>query len=266
MKQAFKIAPGGLLILLLAFQMCQPKEKATPENPPMEGFNLQASDPKAMQIADSVMAAQGGRKNWDATRYIAWNFFNSRKLLWDKHTGNVRIENLKDSTKTLVNINTGQGKVLKDGAEITQPDSLAKYLKEGKEAWINDSYWLVMPFKLKDSGVSLKYLGEETLPTGQQTNKLQLTYQNVGVTPENKYHVYVDKNNHLVAQWAYYKNAQDSVPAFVMPWQDYQTYGKIKLSGDRGKAKLTDIQVLDQVPETAFTSFAPVDLSKQATK
>lgn len=263
MKALFKYFNGGLLLVLFTFQMCQPKEKAVTGNPPQAGFNAADSDPKAIQIADSVMAAQGGRKNWDNTHYIAWTFFGNRKLLWDKYTGNVRIENLKDSTTTLVNINTGQGKVYKNGAEVTQPDSLAKYLQKGKEAWINDSFWLVMPFKLKDSGVTLKYVGEEKLATGPDTHVLQLTFQNVGVTPDNKYKVYVDKNTHLVTQWAYFKSAQDSIPAFVMPWLDYQTYGNIKLSGDRGQAKLTDIQVLEQVPETAYTSFAPVDLSKK---
>ncbi|PSR52608.1 hypothetical protein AHMF7605_03240 [Adhaeribacter arboris] len=243
--------------------MCQSKEEQKQTgNPPMDGFNLTGSDPKAIQIADSVMAAQGGRQNWDATHFIAWNFFDVRKLIWDKYTGNVRIENLKDGTKTLVNINTGKGKVFKNGTEVTQPDSLAKYLQEGKEAWINDSYWLVMPFKLKDSGVTLKYVGEDTVSGGQKADVLQLTFQKVGVTPDNKYHVYVNKSSHLVSKWAHYRNAADSTPVFVMPWQNYQTYGKIKLSGDRGKAKLTDIQVFDELPETVFTSFDPVILPK----
>lgn len=253
---------ASALASLMLFQMCQPSSQEGAENPPMEGFNMAESDPKAIQIADSVMAAQGGRKNWDDTRFISWNFFGNRKLLWDKHTGNVRVEHVKDDTKILVNINTGEGKVFKDGAEVTQPDSLAKYLQKGKEAWINDSYWLVMPFKLKDSGVTLKHLGEDTTQVGQQADVLQLTYNNVGVTPENKYKVYVDKNTHLVTQWAYFPKASDSVPAFVMPWQDYQTYGRLKLSGDRGQAKITDIKVLEDVPESAFTSFEPVDLKE----
>ena len=262
MKNLLACCKASMVALLVLFQMCQPAGQET-DNPPMEGFNMAASDPEAVQIADSVMAAQGGRKNWDATRYIAWNFFGNRKLLWDKHTGNVRVENQKDDTKILVNVNTGEGKVFKDGAEVTQPDSLAKYLQKGKEAWINDSYWLVMPFKLKDSGVTLKYLGEETTQEGQQADVLQLTYENVGVTPENKYKVYVDKNTNLVSQWAFFPKASDSVPAFVMPWQDYQSYGRLKLSGDRGQAKITDIKVLEEVPEHAFTSFEPVNLEEQ---
>ena len=83
------------------------------------------SDAKAIKIADEVMKASGGIKNWDATHYIAWNFFGSRKLLWDKYTGNVKIENLKNDTRILVNINTLKGKVFKNGAELTNVDSPA---------------------------------------------------------------------------------------------------------------------------------------------
>ena len=218
------------------------------------------SDPKAIQVADEVMAAQGGRKNWDDTRYLTWNFFGSRKHIWDKHTGDVRIDYIKDDKKILVNIQTGKGRVFKDGAEVTQSDSLAKYLREGKEAWINDSYWLVMPFKLKDSGVTLKYLREDTTLTGQPADVLQLTFQNVGVTPNNRYEVYVDQESRLVSQWAFYENVNDTEPRFVRPWQDYQTYGNIKLSGGRGQTQITEIDVLDKVPEGTFTSFEPIDL------
>lgn len=263
MKIKSILLPFCLILLSLLFQMCRQEAPAETSNPPMEGFNLTGSEPKAVQLADSVMEAQGGRQNWDQTRFIIWNFFDARRLYWDKFTGNVRIENLKDDTKTLVNINSGKGKVFKNGAEVTQPDSLAKYLKEGKEAWINDSYWLVMPFKLKDSGLTLHYIGEDTITGGKPAHVLELTFQNVGVTPENKYRVYVDKNSYLVSQWAYYPKATDKEPAFVMPWLDYQTYGNIKLSGDRGKAKLTGIQVLDELPETVFTSFDPVTLPNQ---
>jgi hypothetical protein len=39
---------------------------------------------------------------------------------------------------------------------------------------------------------------------------LQLTFNAVGVTPENKYWLYVDKEDHLIKQWAYYQNFKDS--------------------------------------------------------
>jgi hypothetical protein len=230
-------------------------------NPPMEGFNEPGSDPEAIRVADEVMNAMGGRRNWDATRYIAWNFFGNRKLLWDKHTGNVRIESTQNDLKILVNVHDTTGRVFKDGAEITQPDSLSKYLSMGKSMWINDSYWLVMPYKLKDSGVTLKYLGEDTTQAGEVSDVLQLTFTNVGRTPQNMYKVYVDKDKDLVNQWAYYQRSDQDTANFVMPWKNYQQHGNIMLSGDRGVRQITDIMVLESVPAQAFTSFEPVELT-----
>jgi hypothetical protein len=68
----------------------------------------------------------------------------------------------------------------------------------------------------------------------------------------------VDKDSRLVTQWAYFRNAGNEKPDFVTPWNDYRTYGKIKLSGDRGERKLTEIKVADGVPEKAFTSLDPI--------
>ncbi len=219
------------------------------------------SDAKAIKIADDVMKASGGKKNWDAAHFISWNFFGSRKLIWDKYTGNVRIENVKNDTKILVNINTLKGKVFKNGAELTNADSLAKYLEEGKNIWINDSYWLVMPFKMKDPGVTLKYISKDTTQKGAKSDVVRLTYKGVGVTPNNAFNVWVNKKTHLVDQWAFYKEANQPKPNFVLPWDDYQTFEKIKLSGSRGERKITDIHVFNNIPESVFTSFAPVDLS-----
>lgn len=229
------------------------------ENPPAEGFNLSGSDKEAITIADSVMMAMGGRRNWDATRYIHWNFFGRRTLLWDKHTGRVRIEVPADEAVYLLDVNNDEGQVRIGSTVYTEPDSLRKYLDRAKSIWINDSYWLVMPFKLKDSGVTLKYLGQDTTLAGVQSDVLELTFENVGRTPQNKYHVYVDPQTHLVSQWDFYSNATDAEPRFALPWQNYQEYGTILLSGDRGERKLTDIAVYTKVPDSAFESFDSPD-------
>jgi hypothetical protein len=68
------------------------------------------------------------------------------------------------------------------------------YLK--KALWINDSYWLVMPWNYKT--LSESYLCQNQLPNGTTADILQLTFNAVGVTPENKYWLYVDKEDHLV--------------------------------------------------------------------
>lgn len=244
----------GGAFLVAGLPCCQP---APPANPPAPGFDAQHSDPRAIAIADEVMLAQGGRRAWDETRVIRWTFFGRRTLTWDKWTGDVRIEWLKRPLSILVNVNTGAGKVQLDSVEQTHPDSLAKYLDLGKKVWINDSYWLVMPFKLKDSGVTLKHLGDSATADGRPADWLQLTFAGVGVTPDNKYQVWVDQQSRLVTQWAYFEKAADEKPQILNPWADYQRYGNILLAGDRGQDRgvLTPIEVFDAPPVGVFEGF-----------
>jgi len=211
----------------------------------MAGFNAADSDLEAIAIADKTMMAMGGRSAYENARYLSWNFFGSRKHVWDKHTGQVYIKSLRDDYEIYMNINDMKGSLLMGGKEISQQDSLVKYLQKGKEMWINDSYWLVMPYKLKDSGVTLKYLGEGKTAEGAAADKLELTFAKVGVTPQNKYHVYVDKKSNLITQWDFFTAATDSDPRFSTPWDGYKDYGGILLSGGRGKNSLTEITVSD---------------------
>jgi hypothetical protein len=225
-------------------------------NPPAEGFDLAHSDPAAVELADSVMKAMGGRGNWDKTRFISWNFFGRRNLVWDKHQGRVRIESQPDSTIYLVNLNSLEGRVQVKGQELTESDSLKKMLERGKSIWINDSYWLVMPFKLKDSGVTLKYLGEDTLQTGAKCNVMELTFKNVGDTPQNKYRVYVDLKDNLVKQWSYYNSAEQDSANFTRPWDNYKQYGNILLSADRSDSGgPRNVKVDDSLPDKIFVEF-----------
>jgi hypothetical protein len=69
----------------------------------------------------------------------------------------------------------------------------------------------------------------------------------VGVTPQNKYHVYVDSTN-LVKQWDFYTNSSDSVARFTTPWINYETYGNILLSSSRGPGyDITELAVGDSL-------------------
>lgn len=231
------------------------------ENPAAEGFNTLASDAKAVVIADKTMTAMGGRKRYDNLRYIAWNFFGARNLVWDKQTGRVRIDVPSRKTTYLVNINTLEGKVLKNGMEVTDPDSLATHVEQAKNIWINDSYWLVMPFKLKDSGVTLKYSREDTTQGGTKAFVLTLTFDSVGVTPNNRYEVYIDKSDHLVKQWAYFQEVNQETASAIWPWDNYTNHNDVLFSGDRSDGKgPRNVQVYDSLPDEVFTSFDEPEL------
>lgn len=248
---------GAVYLSILTFLTILSCSNEKPsENLVQKEFGKSNSDQKAIEIADKVMEAMGGQKNWDDTQFIIWDFFGSRKLTWDKWTGNVRIVSERDKYIVLVNINDLTGKVMRNGVEITHRDSLNKYLALGKSMWINDSYWMVMPFKLKDPGVNLKYLRRDTTSKGQEADILQLTFNSVGDTPENKYEIFIDPKTNLVVEWAFYKNLKDAKPRFTNVWKNYKKYGKILLSNDRGEEYyLNDIQVLEEMPPEIFTDF-----------
>ena len=220
-------------------------------NPAAPGFLFAESDSLAIRLADTLMYTMGNRLNWDSTRYLRWNFFGMRRHLWDRHTGRVRIESLRDSTTFLLNVWDSTG-VVYEGRRPLDSLEAAPRLQDGVSIWINDSYWLVMPFKLKDSGTRLRYLGDSLTQNNRPAHLLELTFADVGDTPENKYHVWIDQKSGLVSQWAFYKTAEDPKPLFVNSWSDYATHGRVLLSGRRGKNILTEIAVLDSVPERLF--------------
>lgn len=223
--------------------------------PAAEGFNAEASDAKAIEIADRVMEAMGGYEAYNNTRYLSWRFFGKRLHVWDKWTGDIRYET--DKVLVLMNIHSKNGSVFQDGKEVSDAKLIADSLKEGYEAWINDSYWLVMPYKLKDSGVTLKYKGEKDMEDGRKADVLVLTFNSVGVTPDNKYEVAVPRDTNLVEEWSFFGNFNDAEPRFATPWANWEKHGNILLSADRGKYKHSDVKVFDELPESVFKDPAP---------
>ncbi|WP_221032331.1 hypothetical protein [Actomonas aquatica] len=247
---------AGLLVLplLLALTACAP-QSPTASNPPAAGFNLAGSDAQAIAIADATMEAMGGREAWDMTRHLTWRFFGGRRHVWDKFTNNHRFEN--GDLTVLMNLDSEQGRAWRAGTEITDAAELQEVLQKTKSAWINDSYWLVMPYKLKDSGVTLTYVGEQPNSAGAPCDVLQLTFANVGRTPDNKYHVFVDQQTHLVSEWTIWFDAAKDEPRSLGPWTDWQRFGDILLAPGHGERSHTEIGVFDELPASVYTAPIP---------
>ncbi|CAM2008311.1 hypothetical protein [Acanthopleuribacter pedis] len=216
------------------------------------------ADEKSAALAAKTMAAMGGAENYNNTRFLSWNFFGSRQHYWDKWTGRVRIEDLKNNMLVLMNVNTKEGEIFENGEKVTDEAKQKEYLQKGYEWWINDSYWLVMPYKLRDPGVTLAYEGEGKTEAGQDADVIAMTFESVGVTPQNKYKVYIGKDDNLIRQWDFFPTADAAEPRFKTPWDDWAQHGTIQLSGNRGKYSLADIKVHDQLADAVFTDPAPV--------
>jgi hypothetical protein len=216
------------------------------------------SDPQAVALADKVIKNMGGAKAWNKTRYLAWGW-RDQYHVWDKLENNFRWE--KDTLVVIANLDTRQGKAYSKGKDISETAAGKKLIQNIYPVWANNSYWFIMPFKLRDPGVTLQYKGPGQTKAGEQADLLELTFKEVGVTPNNRYLLAVDKKSGLITEWSFFRNYADPKPGFTMAWTDYRPYGNIKLSSGRGeeaKMGMTHIAVAQQVPDNVFNSPMPI--------
>lgn len=257
-KPGEKFMKNGVKTIILE---AQPWPVGSGTYPAAEGFNAAGSDEKAIRLADSIVKYHGGWEAYSNARFLTWDFFGARTLTWDKQEKRVRIEAPKDNTLYLLDFSDEAnltGRVRRFGEEVTSPDSLKFYLDKAHSIWINDSYWLVQQYKLKDSGVTLKYDGEVRVdPQGKRPcHILEVTFNEVGNTPGNKYRLYVDKTTYHINTWQFFRNATDEEPTIETPWKNYLPYSGIVLSDDRGgRFQLGPIGVNQDLPEKTFTEF-----------
>jgi hypothetical protein len=220
----------------------------------------------AQAVADRVLQALGGKEAWDNTRYIHFTFAGRRTHWWDKWTGRYRVEGQnREGQKyvVLTNINTKEGTAYLNGQKA-EGDQAKQLLEAAYGAWVNDTYWLLMPYKLKDPGVNLSPAGEETID-GKTYDKLALSFESVGLTPGDRYWAYINRDTGLMDRWSFIlQDMPKEGPPSVWLWTGWQKHGNIMLAphrshvGDDRKLELSDIAVPDQIPDSVFTSTEPV--------
>lgn len=216
-------------------------------------------DERALALARTSLDKMGGQQAWNNTRYVRWSFFDRNMHYWDKWSGNIRIES--QDRLVLMNINTLEGRVWEKGQEITNPDDLKAALVRGHRTWVNDSYWMFMPWKVLDPGVTLRYVGESKLEAdGRACDTIEMTFEAVGYTPQNKYLICIARDTGLVEQWKYFPSRDEPEPKFTLVWAGWRRFGNIMLSTDRGNGYDWKAAVYDTLPESVFTSPEPVSV------
>ncbi len=165
-----------------------------------------------IKLAHEMHAAMGGLDNWNNTRYVNFKFQVgqdgdwrvSRSHLWDKWEGRYRFESTDSEgvrSVALFNVNTKQGKVYVDGKELPA-EQAQEQIDKAYGAYINDAYWLAMPWKWLDPGVNLQSDGVATV-NGEDCDVVQLSFAQVGLTPGDVYRAFVSKQSHLMTHWEY---------------------------------------------------------------
>lgn len=245
-----------LLLLLVSYACTLSSEQdrdGDSENPPSPGFDLANSDPAAVELADSIMAAMGGRKNWDKIRYISWSRAGQREFVWDRRSGHVRVESFQDSATYLFRVDEEGGRVAAKGKEVMEPDLVSAMLHEARRLWEHDSFWLVMPFRLKEEGLTLKYLGEERRDSARY-NLLQITIAEGGAGPSGEYLAYVDLGDNLIKMCVDMYDVNRRADEFLMRWGDYRRQGNILLP-TFGADGVRDVRVHRRLPDEIFEEF-----------
>jgi hypothetical protein len=227
MIPAMRVAARGLLLLLVVLAADAPLARA---------------DEKADALGRELIAALGGQGAWEKARQFQFDFVVERegKVLarfshaWDRYTGDYRLTGMDKTGAPFAvyfNVNTRQGQVLVNGRSV-EGEPRAGHLENAYERFINDTYWLLAPWKVFDPGVNRAYDGEKPCPEGGTCDVLKLSFENVGLTPKDVYWLWITRDGRRVVQWQYVLNGASEEPT-TAAWKDWRKFDGILLSVEK---------------------------------
>ncbi len=225
--------------------------------------------PSPLAVGKALWNALGGDDGWSHARYLRFDWIVEREgkrvvarsHYWDRFSGRYRVEGEDGGKRYAIyfNVNNKNGDVFVDGKKVTDPAQASKWLNDGYEAFINDSYWLLAPFKIFDPGVTLTSGGSDKGPNGEACDVLKLTFANgIGLTPQDVYWLYVDRKSHLLVEWKYVLGGENKPPT-AFAWSDWHKVGSIQLASMRkgltkpNVIRFDNLKVSTDVDEAALT-------------
>ena len=230
-----------------------------------------ADDPRAVEIAERMMEAMGGRAAFDEHRLLHFEWIVERdgetvsayRHWWDRPTGRYRVEGTNQEGvefRVVFNINDRQGIVWADGS-ILKGEEADAYLGMAYGRFINDSYWLLMPWKWLDPGVTLHHEGERRMG-GEDFDVVRLSFDaDIGLTSGDQYWAFVSRKTGLMERWEYVLQKDDGSAGEDRPtvwsWKDWEEFGD--------GIRLSTRKELEGGEQTFTISFPSVTLSREAS-
>ncbi len=155
---------------------------------------------------------------------------------WDRLAGRARISwTDKDGRAIDAVLDTQDRSVsAKVNSQPAPADATEEIAKAAYGRYINDVYWLLLPLKLLDPGTQLELLAPETVG-GTEFQVLKISFDNVGLTPGDVYHLYVDTKTNQIRHWKMLLQGRADKPSMVT-WEDYQSVGPLMLAIDHRMA------------------------------
>lgn len=259
-----------------ALLACGPRDAPDTEEADATADASSSASDSAAYYASRVMTWQGGQDAWDRTRFLRFRWIverdgatvAERAHAWDRYTGRYLLSYTgQDSIPFLALFDVEsiasdtmppEGDVWV-GDERLEGEELDSALEDAYAAFVNDSYWLLMPLKWLDPGVHLEYEGTTLLADSARYATVHLTFDpGLGVT-DDQYWGFLDPETGRMAAWQYHLQGQEE-KGDVIWWEDWRTFGpqELRLSLNRrfssGDARIyfEDVAADTAVPDGVF--------------
>ncbi|HEX2687793.1 MAG TPA: hypothetical protein VHN14_14300 [Kofleriaceae bacterium] len=222
-----------IALAVIAVTGCEPGRSTFARHPTAAtAFDRAGADPKALAIADRVVAAAGGAERWNQIKQLRWSesISSDGKVVlsfdgaWDRWNGrhHERLHSAANKTYSVdtshnptQSTRTGEGdvvimrKLYEAGgsafvdtghglASLPAPETQRAIAVASKQ-WPLDTALLCMPFLLEAPGTELAYAGEVATEEGKPPlDDLKVTLDPKDPSRNSTYHVMVERDTNLI--------------------------------------------------------------------
>jgi hypothetical protein len=204
-------------LLALALSACGPGRTTFARYPGAPvAFERTAQDPKALELADKVLAAAGGAAPWSTAKQLRWSqsvTHDGKEIVggeqaWDRWNGRAHgrarreggdiivMRSLTDEKDAWVFMENPENKHLRkiEGGS-------ADAIKTATERWQFDTALLFMPWLLEEPGTKLELAGEAQSDDGKPQQVLKVTFDSKDANRAGTtYFVVVDTATNMIAR------------------------------------------------------------------
>ncbi|MCV6628526.1 MAG: hypothetical protein OIF50_01565 [Flavobacteriaceae bacterium] len=209
----------SIFILLIIFTSCKTEPKTPQTQKPVAAQNN-------LSILDSIALAHGFA-NWKNITQLQYAFNVKRgKNTFTRHwQWAPKTQKIQCITAT-------------DTIQYTQTKNLDTLYTKTDKGFINDKFWLLLPFQLVWDQHSFTYTDNKAAKhpfTQAPCNQLTIVYKNEGgYTPGDAYDIFYNNKYEIIA-W-HFRKANAKEPSLTTTWEDYTQVQGLKLSQTRNNA------------------------------
>ncbi len=212
-------------------------------------------------VAMRVYEASGGPAAWQDLPLLRFSYSiqnEGRRVrtvqhFWNRITGHYRLEMRGPGGQpyiVLFNVKTRQGWAYWKGDSLDVTGN-AEQMAIAYRRFINDTYWLLAPFKLFDPGVHRAYAPDSS---DAATDAIHLTFDDASMTPGDQYWLFVNKETGRLIRWTYVlpDDGPDTPPRSFI-WDTYEEHvmpGGSLLFSTRKRGVGTPVAIYTEAIET----------------